>query len=437
MEAIRLLAFRRFGTKFPHLAGAGIDAVDIALLAFGVKGVAIRRIKRDVKSVAASEIRPIPIHNAVLALHAGRADPVRVVLQATRDAVVGLRIVERDAVELAGGNPVQVLPRFPGGVAGVNAAVRAEQDPLGEDRLRRFVFVLGLRRLRRDGRARLNGERVAIGMHFLGVILAKTAAAIVRNEKRETEHVNALVVRRIDSDFAEVKRARVDVARARPGFARVLGAEHSPSPAVNVANVARAAFIALHDRHHDLRIARRDGETDAAGLPGKSAGQLLPGGAAVRALENAAGVLARGRNSVGETPRRPLPRVEGGVENLRVRRIHHHIRAARARGGGPVGVQDVRPGLACIGGFEEAALAAIGPEVTTRRHVGRLRIFRMHDDAPDRAALFQPHVLPIGPAVGRTVDAIAPTGGIAIRRFARADPKDVGIRGRDADRANG
>ena len=44
--------------------------------------------------------------------------------------------------------------------------------------------------------------------------------------------------------------------------------------------------------------------------------------------------------------------------------------------------------------------------------------------------------LPGAAAIGGAVNSVPPTGGIAIVRFAGAHPNDVGIRGRDRDRAD-
>ena len=138
---------------------------------------------------------------------------------------------------------------------------------------------------------------MAIRMHFLRMIFAESAAAIIGDEQGEAEHVNALIVRRIDLDFAEVERTRIDVAHPRPFLAAIFGAENATGATVDIANVARAAFITLHHRHHHLGIARGNGEADPAGLPGKSAGQFFPGSAAVRALEDAADIFSVGRDT--------------------------------------------------------------------------------------------------------------------------------------------
>ena len=81
-----------------------------------------------------------------------------------------------------------------------------------------------------------------------------------------------------------------------------------------VADVGRPAFVALHDRHHDFRFARRNREADATSLAGQTARAFFPGRAAVGAFENSADIdaVAR-RHSVGKRPRRPLPRIQSAA----------------------------------------------------------------------------------------------------------------------------
>src|SRR5205823_718669 len=151
------------------------------------------------------------------------------------------------------------------------------------------------------------------------------------SEHRHSEHVNALIVSRVDSDLTEIKRARIEVARPGPFFAAIFGAENAARPAVDLAYVHRATLIALHNRHHHFGLARCHRQTDAPGLARQSAREFLPGRAAVGALENAADIVAVGRDhAVGKRPWRPLSGIERGVDRLRIRRIEHYIAAAGA-----------------------------------------------------------------------------------------------------------
>ncbi len=140
----------------------------------------------------------------------------------------------------------------------------------------------------------MNCEGMAIRMHFFGKILPEIFPAVIGHQQCEFEQVNTLIVYRIDPDLAEIKRARIDRAHPRPFFAAVFRSKHAAALAAQIGQLARAAFITLHDRHHDFRIARADRETDAAGLSGQAAAQFFPTGAAVRAFKNSADIFAAG-----------------------------------------------------------------------------------------------------------------------------------------------
>ncbi len=97
-----------------------------ALLAFGVKRVAIGWIEQNVKTVPAGESGPVAVANGFLALDATWPDPVFVVLKSARDAEVGFRIVQRDPVKFPGRKFVQMVPIFSAGETLVEPAVGSE-----------------------------------------------------------------------------------------------------------------------------------------------------------------------------------------------------------------------------------------------------------------------------------------------------------------------
>ena len=68
---------------------------------------------------------------------------------------------------------------------------------------------------------------MAVGMNLLGKILPKILPAFIGDEQGHAEHIDALIVRRIDPDLAEVERARVDVAHPGPFLAAVFGTENA------------------------------------------------------------------------------------------------------------------------------------------------------------------------------------------------------------------
>src|SRR3954449_12733512 len=98
-----------------------------------------------------------------------------------------------------------MLPPFAGRIALIKPAVISYQQALAHRRLRRLVLVFWFGRLRCGRAAGLNGERMHIRMQLLRQVLTKTVASVVRNEQREAEHVNSLVVNGVDSNLAEIK----------------------------------------------------------------------------------------------------------------------------------------------------------------------------------------------------------------------------------------
>src|SRR5262249_52366807 len=141
-------------------------------------------------------------------------------------------------------------------------------------------------------------------------------------KQREPEQIHALVIRRVDTDLAEIKRARIERARARPSFATILGAKNPAALTAQIVGRTKPAFVTLHNRHHDSWIAGADCQTNPASLPGKTAAEFFPACAAVGTLENSANILAAGHARTGsETPWRSLPCVQRSVNILRIRRV--------------------------------------------------------------------------------------------------------------------
>src|SRR4051794_12341778 len=65
-----------------------------------------------------------------------------------------------------------------------------------------------------------------------------------------------------------------------------------------------------------------------------------------------------------------------------------------------------------------------------------VRTLRVHDDPSNRAAIFEPDVLPGFPTIDRSIDAISPAGRIPVVSLAGTDPDDVWIGRSDGDRAD-
>src|ERR1700736_5028122 len=122
-----------------------------------------------------------------------------------------------------------MIPAFPGREALVNATIGPEQQPLTNRRLGRLVFIFRFWRFGRGDRSGLNHKRGAMGMNFFRKVFPEIFPAVVRNEQRETEEVNALIVRRIDANLAEVKWPRIHRTDACPSFTAILERK-APAP---------------------------------------------------------------------------------------------------------------------------------------------------------------------------------------------------------------
>ena len=99
-------------------------------------------------------------------------------------------------------------------------------------------------------------------MQFVRKILAESFSTIIGNEECEAEQINPLIVRGIDPNLAEIEWARIEIAGAFPCFAAILRTKDPAAFTVNIGEIICATFVALHHRHHDFGIRRRDRETD-------------------------------------------------------------------------------------------------------------------------------------------------------------------------------
>src|SRR5438876_1338445 len=120
-----------------------------------------------------------------------------------------------------------MFPTLAAGVALVNATIISDNQTQRDRRFRWLVLVLGFRRFRRRRTSILNGQRVHVRMQFVRKILAKCFSTVIRNEEREAEQVNPLIVRWIDSNLAEIKWARIQIAGPFPCLTAVLRAKHA------------------------------------------------------------------------------------------------------------------------------------------------------------------------------------------------------------------
>ena len=119
-----------------------------------------------------------------------------------------------------------------------------------------------------------------------------------------------------------------------------------------------------------------------------------------------------------------LALVRGGQQMIGILRIHDDVGAA----GVIVHLDEaLRPGLAAVGGLEEAAIAAAFPERPLRGHVDHVGIARIDHDAGDVLGGFQADVAEGAAAIFALVNAIAVRRGALAVVLAGAHPDDGGI----------
>src|SRR5262249_54470064 len=128
-----------------------------------------------------------------------------------------------------------------------------------------------------------------------------------------------------------------------------------------------------------------------------------------------------------------LPLPGGDVERVRLGRVHDDVNHA----GLVIDVVDLLPGLAAVGGLEQAALRVGAVEAAQRADVDGVRVLGVDHNLADLEGLLEAHVLPGLAAVGGLVDAVAPGNRVARVGLAGADPDDVLVGGGDADVADG
>src|SRR5215472_6600462 len=106
-------------------------------------------------------------------------------------------------------------------------------------------------------------------MSLFGQILTKIFSTIIRHQQREPENIDALIVCGIDTNLAEIKRARIHGAHARPSFTAVLRSKNSPTLAAQIIESTESTFVTLHHCHDHFWIARAECQANPAGFPGK------------------------------------------------------------------------------------------------------------------------------------------------------------------------
>ena len=95
------------------------------------------------------------------------------------------------------------------------------------------------------------------------------------------------------------------------------------------------------------------------------------------------------------------------------------------------------PGGAPVGSLVDATLRARPPQVADGRHVGDIRVARVHADSGDVPGFLEAHVGPRAPAVHGLEDTIPPRRALAVLRLPRSHPHHVRVRRGEGDVPDG
>ena len=252
------------------------------------------------------------------------------------------------------------------------------------------------------------------------VDLPERAAAVARLVEDDIGGVDGVGILRVRRELHVIPGAHpqlVVVVDPRPRGSAVVGA-------------VDAARVGLDQRPDPRWLGGRDGEPDVPEQSVRQPGvlrELLPVGAAVGGLEDAAALASR-----DQLPREALRLPERGVERVRVRGVHCEVRGAR----GIVARQDSGPRLPTVGRLVDAALGVGAESTPLRGHVHDVGVGRVHADAGDLLRLGESQRGPRPAAVRRFVHAGAGRHVAADRVFARPHVDDVGVGLAHADRAD-
>ncbi len=388
-----------------------VDARQPEVLRRRVERAIVGRVEHRVEAVAAADLEPVLVQDPVVPRRRARPAPVRVVLQAAADAIRH-RVVEPDVIELRDGERALIEPAAAAVVRDAEPAVVAFHEVARVLRVHPDDAVVAVQRLSR---------------------LAPRLAAVVGH--RVLHLVQSRVVARVDEQLARIAGARVVVAHEAPRAPLVVAAIDAAAPLL--VRDARRVALALLDRGvDDVRVRAVDGDADAAQRAGRqpvrdAAGrdvrELRPRPPRVGGLpERRAGATA------DEAERLAAALVGGGVERVRVARVHHDFGDA----GVLVALQDELPAAPAVARLVQPALRARRPQLAGDGDVDEVAVRRVRDDARDVAALAEADVRPRAAAVGRLVDAVAPPRALPVRRLAGADPDDVRVALEEAERAD-
>ena len=388
----------RVGRHLARLLRAHVVDVHLAGIAVRRRGpheVRIAGIEQRPHAVAGTGGIPVAVEHADAVVAGRRPAPRAVVLQPDTHRVRRHHAVESDVVRLRDRQRVRLrpVPRAVGGEHHAFVARHGEPPSVGGEP----HVVIVPARVRRD-----RFER---------------ARAVGAQRKDERHADDAVAVRRVDVQPAEIERPRADESIVRHGAPCVAAVVRAPNVTV----------LRLDDRVH--ATARRGRHADAAGDPVRQpvSGQLAPRRAAVVGT-----VEPAVRAAAAHRPRLP-PELPQAREQRR-RTVGHAREIGRTAR--RAGVQRARPVRAAVVRDEHATRRAVAKHVPQHADDHGARIARIERDRGDRARVVEARVAPGLAAVRGMPHARAFLDGVARVGFAGADPHVVRIARRHRERAD-
>ena len=127
--------------------------------------------------------------------------------------------------------------------------------------------------------------------------------------------------------------------------------------------------------------------------------------------------------AVDQRPRVPAALMRHGEQHVGIVRIDRDV----ADAGVLADLEDLRPGVAAVGGLVEAAIAAGRPQRAIGRDEHDVRIARIDDDAADVLGGLEPEVPPRAAGIVAAIDAVAVADAALVVGLAGADPDGAGV----------
>ena len=231
----------------------------------------------------------------------------------------------------------------------------------------------------------------------------------------------------VDVDDARVLRVRVDL-RVVPGALPQRAVGVRARPRrAGVVGAIHPAGIGFDDREYAIRIRRGHAEPDVAEDAVRHSGVVADITPGIAAVGGLED--AAPLSSRDQHPGRAPRLPERGIEYTRIRRIHDEVRGA----GGIVAEENLVPAPAAVLAAKDAAIRSGRPDVALRGDVDEVGVRRVHAHLRDLAREREAERRPCLARVSGLPYAVAVRHVAAHRKLASADIHDVGIRGGNGD----